>query len=131
MTYLVDTDWIIDAIGGVPTAVILMNQLSVDGLAVSIVTVGEVYEGAFHLSESELMLATFRDFLVTYDILPLTDSIVERFARLRAALRRRGQLIPDLDLLIAATAIDEHLILVTRNLRHFDRIGELDIYEAT
>jgi predicted nucleic acid-binding protein len=50
-------------------------------------------------------LADFREFLGGYAILPLTDTIVERFARVRAALRQQGPLIPDMDLLIAATAI--------------------------
>jgi predicted nucleic acid-binding protein len=35
-----------------------------------------------------------------------------------------------MDLLIAATAIDEGMTLVTRNLRHFDRISELKLYRA-
>lgn len=50
-------------------------------------------------------------------------------ARLRAAPRRQGQLIPDMDLLIAATALVENLILVTRNIRHFKRISALRLYQ--
>jgi predicted nucleic acid-binding protein len=37
-------------------------------------------------------------------------------------------LIPDTDLLIAATALAENLTLVTRNVRHFNRIPELKLY---
>jgi tRNA(fMet)-specific endonuclease VapC len=61
----------------------------------------------------------------------VTDQIVERFARQRAALRRQGQLIPDMDLLIAATALEENLTLVTRNIRHFERIPELRLYQPS
>jgi predicted nucleic acid-binding protein len=53
---------------------------------------------------------------------------MERFAFIRADLRRRGQLIPDLELLIAATALHHDLTLLTRNVRHFDRIPELRRY---
>jgi predicted nucleic acid-binding protein len=67
----------------------------------------------------------------SYALLPVTDQIVERFARQRAALRRQGQLIPDIDLLIAATALEENLTLVTRNIRHFERIPELRLYQPS
>jgi predicted nucleic acid-binding protein len=52
------------------------------------------------------------------------------FARTRAGLRARGILIPDLDLLIAATALEHDLTLLTRNRRHFDRITGLKLYQA-
>jgi predicted nucleic acid-binding protein len=40
-------------------------------------------------------------------------------------------LIPYLDLLIAATALAYDLTLLTRNRRHFQRIPDLKLYEAT
>ena len=60
-------------------------------------------------------------------MLPLTGSIMERFGKLRYDLRRQGQLIPDLDLLIAATAIDHDVALATRNRRHFVRAPDLEV----
>jgi predicted nucleic acid-binding protein len=97
-------------------------------LAVSIIAVAEVYEGAFGTPHPHEALAGLRDFLGEFAVLPVTDSIVERFARMRAALRQQGQLIPDMDLLIAATAMQEDLTLVTRNVRHFSRISDLRLY---
>lgn len=58
-------------------------------------------------------------------MLLLDDAIMERFARIRSDLRARGQLIPDLDLAIAATALEHDLTLLTRNARHFSRIPNL------
>jgi predicted nucleic acid-binding protein len=40
-------------------------------------------------------------------------------------------LIPDVDLLIAATALEEDLTLVTRNTRHFERIPDLKLYQPS
>jgi predicted nucleic acid-binding protein len=60
-------------------------------------------------------------------MVPLTDPVMETFARIRADLRRGGRLISDLDLLIAATAIHHDLTLITRNVRHFERIPALSI----
>jgi tRNA(fMet)-specific endonuclease VapC len=129
VSLLVDADWLIDAAAGRPVAVRTLDRLSADGLAVSIIAVAEVYEGAFGTPEPEATLADFRQFLGDYAILPLTDPIVERFARLRAALRQQGMPIPDMDLLIAATALEEDLALLTRNVRHFERIPDLQLYQ--
>ncbi len=54
---------------------------------------------------------------------------MERFAELRAYLRRRGQLIPDFDLLIGATALQHNLTLLTFNRRDFERIPHLALYQ--
>lgn len=131
MRYLVDADWLIDAAIGRPVAVWTLDHLSPDGLAVSIIAVAEIYEGAFGTADPVATLASFREFLGSFAILPLTDSVVEHFARMRAALRQHGTLIPDMDLLIAATALDADLTLVTRNARHFERITELKLYQPS
>lgn len=54
---------------------------------------------------------------------------MERFAETRASLRGRGQLIPDFDMLIASTALHHDLTILTFNLRHFQRIPDLEIYQ--
>jgi tRNA(fMet)-specific endonuclease VapC len=51
-----------------------------------------------------------------------------RFAELRAFLRRRGGLISDFDIIIAATALHYDLTVLTFNVRHFQRIPDLRIY---
>jgi predicted nucleic acid-binding protein len=55
---------------------------------------------------------------------------MEIFGRTRSELRRAGWLIPDLDLLIAATAVHHDLVLMTRSVRHFARIPELRLFQA-
>jgi tRNA(fMet)-specific endonuclease VapC len=55
-------------------------------------------------------------------VMPLTDAIIVRAADIYAALYRRGQLISDADILIAATALHHNLIMVTENRDHFQRI---------
>lgn len=128
MSYLVDSDWLIDALAGIPSATETLTQLSDERLAVSIVTVGEVLEGAYLFSDSSSHLARFRQFLGSFPVLTLNEPIIELFAHYRAALRRRGLLIPDFDLLIAATALHHDLTLITRNGRHFGRLPALRLY---
>ncbi len=131
MTYLVDSDWIIDALAGVAVARTPLERLSQDGLAVSIVSFGEIYEGAYLFPNPETHLQTFRRFLAGFTVLGLTEATMAIFARTRAQLRQQGNLIPDLDLLIAATALHHDLALMTRNLRHFQRIPNLKLYQPS
>ncbi len=131
MTYLVDTDRVADWLVGRPDALDLLPRLSSEGLAISLITFGEIYEGVYFGRNPATAEAVFRRFLRDVDVLPLNRAIMQRFARVRGELRRRGQLIGDPDILIAATALHRRLILVTRNLRDFQRVPGLDIYQST
>lgn len=128
MKYLVDTDWLIDVLSGVESASTTLNALSFDGAGVSIVTVGELYEGSIYAPNSGAVLQRYREFLAPFPVVDLSDSAMYQFATVRARLRRTGNLIPDLDLLIAASAIDRGLTLVTRNVRHYRRVEGLTIF---
>jgi predicted nucleic acid-binding protein len=55
----------------------------------------------------------------------------KRYALLRRELARKGQLIDQPDLFIAATAIQHNLTLVTRNRKDFARIPDLKLYQAS
>jgi tRNA(fMet)-specific endonuclease VapC len=85
--YLVDSDWLIDAATGRARAQQVLARLSEEELAVNIIAVAEVYEGAFGTPDPQATLTGLRDFLSDFAILPLTDPIVEHFARMRAVLR--------------------------------------------
>jgi predicted nucleic acid-binding protein len=61
----------------------------------------------------------------------LTRSTLQQFARIRGRLRQQGTPIGELDILVAATALQHGLTIVTRNRRHFDRIPGLDFYEES
>jgi predicted nucleic acid-binding protein len=89
------------------------------------VTYGEIYEGISYGRDPAGSERDFRQFLRAVDVLPLTRPLMRRFARLRCDLRRRGQLIGDPDVLIAATALHHGLILVTGNRARFRHIPDL------
>lgn len=129
MAYLLDADWIIRALAGRPSAAETLNRLAGLGIAVSLITVGEVYEGAFKSANPQAHLESFREFLHPFRILNLNDQIMEQFAETRALLRRQGNLIPDFDLLVGITAVHYGLTLLTYNVRHFDRIPDLKLYQ--
>jgi len=128
MPYLLDADWVIHALAGRRQAVETLKRLAPDGIAISWVTIGEVYEGAFGFPDPAAHLASFRRFLQPFRILDLDDPIMERFAELRSLLRRQGEIIPDFDILIGATALHHNLTVLTDNVRHFQRIPGLSLY---
>jgi len=128
MPYLLDSDWIINALARRPHTVSTLDRLASQGISVSLITVGEIYEGAFGFADPSAHLSAFRRFLQPYHVLGLNDPIMERFAELRHLLRRHGQMIPDLDLLLGATALHYDLTVLTSNSRHLGRIPGLKLY---
>lgn len=129
MSWLVDTDWGADYLKGRPAAMSLLTSFANEGLAISIITFGEIYEGIYYGRDVHVHEQGFRRFLRWVPILPLNQAVMRRFARIRGDLRRKGELIGDPDLLIAATALHHDLAMVTRNTRHFARIAELKLYQ--
>jgi tRNA(fMet)-specific endonuclease VapC len=128
VTYLVDTDRLIDFLKGRADAVRLIATLASDGLAMSLMTFGEVYDGIYRSGDPSGQEATFVRVLAWIPVLGLNQDIMREFARIRGGLRLAGQPIGDADVLIAATAIHHDLTLVTRNLRHYERIPNLKLF---
>jgi predicted nucleic acid-binding protein len=129
MSYLLDSDVVADWLRGRADAVQIVSTLRDQGLAISLVTYGEIYEGIYGSRDPRASEQVFVQFVRGVDVLPLTRPIMQRFARVRGELRRAGMIIGDFDLLIAATALHHKLTVVTRNVRHFQRIPELALYQ--
>lgn len=115
--------------GGKQSAVDLLESLKDDGLAISLITFGEIYDGVYHGRDPVVAEQNFLALLGRISVIDLNQQIMKRFARIRGRLRATGQVIGDTDILIAATAIEHGLALVTRNRRHDDRIVGLTLYD--
>src|SRR6266851_2976788 len=131
MKYLVDSDYIADYLVARPSSTELLPSLASEGISISLLTVGEIYEGIYYGYHPEEGTIRFQRFLDTVYILRPTPGIMQRFARIRGELRRTGNIIGDFDILIGATALQHKLTLVTRNLRDYTRIPHLDLYKAS
>ena len=127
MTYLVDSDWVADYLDGRQLAVALLARHTPSGIAISLVTYGEIVDGIYYGHDPKRAEATFRAFLRGVPVLPLNWSVMQRFGRIRGELRGRRLLIPDPDPLIAATALHNQIILISRNRRHFECIPDLQL----
>ena len=127
MAYLLDSDWLIDRLADRPDAVNLFSQLVPSGLAVSVNTSVEVFQGAERDPDPASAEQRLDAFVATVRLLPITPEIARRCAFLRRNLKRRGRRINPraLDLLIAATALEHGLTLVTRSVDDYADIPNL------
>ena len=128
MSYLVDTDWVADYLKGRDAAFRLFETLAPSGIAVSIVTYTEIYEGVYFGTNPTRHEAVFRQFLQGVRVIGINQAVARRAARVRGTLRRQGQSIGQHDTLIAATALQHRLVLVTRNVGHFERVEGLRLH---
>jgi tRNA(fMet)-specific endonuclease VapC len=92
----------------------------------SIMTRYEILRG-LKARRATRQIARFEQRCQHSQVLPLTDDIIVHAAEIYALLYQQGQLISDADILIAATALQHNLVMVTENVNHFRRIPGLAI----
>jgi tRNA(fMet)-specific endonuclease VapC len=85
------------------------------------------YGLALNPKRAEKVEPIITSFLSSVTILPFGISEAEQTAKIRAKLKSQGQPIGAYDLLIAATALQNNLIMVTSNQREFERVGNLQL----
>ena len=90
----------------------------------SIITQYEILRG-LKAKEATQQIATFENFCSQNTILPLSEEVISKAAEIYADLRKRGELVGDADILIAATAIVNKLGIATNNEKHFQKIAGL------
>ena len=126
--YLVDSDVCIQAVRrGNASLMAMVRAIRPEGLAISVISYGEVLEGALCSRERLANVQKWRAFVSGVDVVDVTMAVADVWADLRGALRSKGNVIADNDLLIAATAIRFGMTLVSRNVRHFARVPGLTL----
>lgn len=126
--YLLDTNICIFAIKN--KSVRLLNRLKEKtkvGLYVSALTVAELEYGCANSQKVDKNRLAMLKFLSVLNILPFGDSDAVKYGQLRADLKRRGELIGPIDMLLAAQALANELIFVTNNTDEFKRVAGLKI----
>ena len=93
---------------------------------ISVITRYEILRG-LKAKKAETQALRFEDFCARNQVLGLSDDVILRAAEIYADLYRRGELIGDADILIAASALANECGVVTNNEAHFRRIAELEV----
>jgi predicted nucleic acid-binding protein len=94
-------------------------------IAVSFITVGELYFGAKRKNWGESRTADLKDRLRTVTIVPYDEGVCRTYADIKADCESRGKTAGDNDLWIAACAIRHSIPLVSNNFKHFNGIPGL------
>lgn len=129
--YLLDTCVFSDLVSRHPTPSVVewFDAVEDERLFLSVVTIGEIKRGIDRLPVSgrrtELEAWLEKDLLDQFQgrILPIGVDIMLMWGKLNSDLESLGKKMPAIDSIIAATAIQHKLKLVTRNLRDFEAAG--------
>lgn len=95
----------------------------------SFICLAELYEGverSRNKDKEENNLVEF--FSELHDIFGIDHDVAKKFGEIRSNLKKSGNVIEDMDILIAATCITYNQILITNNQKHFARIPDLKIH---
>ena len=126
MIWLLDTNVLIHAARNRPRSVAArLKAASPDDLAVSSVSIAELWYGAGKSPQPERKRAAWARFLEPFEVLSFDRAAGVEHARLRYALRHRP--IGERDLLIAAIALVNGLAVVTSNVAEFNRVPGLRV----
>ncbi len=125
--YLLDTNIVIYVIKRRPIEVLSKFNANATRMAISTITLAELMHGAEKSSQREANLAVVEDFCSRLEVLPYSAKAAQHYGSIRSALERNGQTIGVNDLHIAAHARSEGLVLVTNNMREFERVPALEL----
>lgn len=128
--YLIDTDTLSYAIKGNSQVITKMDEAFKEFGYVnfSILTYYEALNGLIY-KDAQKQLGKFKKMIELNRVLPISIKEAGKAAEIFVELRRKGVAIGHNDIMIAATAIENGLKLITNNERHFKRIPGLD-YET-
>lgn len=128
MTYMLDTNICIYVMNNRPEQVLERFKDALDsGLCISSITLAELEYGMQHSSNPAKNEQALLRFLAPISILPFGPAAASEYGAIRAKLQAAGKPIGPLDMLIAAHAKSEEMVLVTNNVQEFVRVEGLEI----
>ena len=127
MKYMLDTNMCIYAQKNNPNVIAKIKQNFQQGLAISSITLAELEYGVQASANIEKNAVSLLKFLSIVDVLPFDSGAAVDYGKICADLRKKGTPIGTMDMLIAAHARAENLIVVTHNTREFERVEGLQL----
>jgi tRNA(fMet)-specific endonuclease VapC len=128
MNFLIDTNICIYIMNKRPPEVLRrFKEKKVGQVCISSITVSELQYG---VTKSKLQKQNSRrldEFLTPFEILPYDEHASKFYGEIRSQLESQGSIIGPLDLLIAAHALSQNLVLITNNEKEFKRIPSLKV----
>jgi predicted nucleic acid-binding protein len=129
--YLLDTDILSNLMRRTPSTKLIAKVAAVSSEQqfTSSITLGELVYGAYRLGPRAGVLLERLDntLLPNLPVLPFDVAAARCYGQIRAVLERRGTLVGNADLQIAAIALTRGFTVVTGNVRHFQRVPDLAV----
>ena len=128
--FLLDTCVISDFIKGEPGTLHALKSCRPADTAISAITMFEIDYGlALNPQRAKKIASLITGLTQSIQILPFTGATGRYAADIRAELKRKGTPIGPYDVLIAGTALEHELTLVTANTGEFSRLEQLDLID--
>ena len=125
--YLIDSDILIYFLKGKQEVVQRLSQIPINDLYISRINYTELIYGAYNSSKINQNLKVIEPFLDSFKVLEFTQISSLIFAKEKARLKKNGNIIADMDLMIASIAIENDCTLISNNIKHFDRVQNLEL----
>lgn len=126
MKYLLDSNICIHFFRGAFNILNKLQAVALRNCAISEITLAELVFGAENSNNPQKNHQLIEAFINQLTVLPIFDAI-PMYGKEKSRLRKNGRMISDFDLLIGCTAVEKKLIMVTENIREFERISNLKI----
>jgi tRNA(fMet)-specific endonuclease VapC len=134
LKYLLDTNTVSELMRGTPAAVARLQECARADVFLPQPVIAEVEFGLALLPKGKRKtLLSQRWTVLNTELLRVawTDSVSDAFARIKTSLHKKGELVEDFDIAIAAHALAWDLCLVSNNARHMARVRELRLEDWT
>lgn len=120
--YLIDSNAIIDYLRGSNNS--LIDLIKDKKVSVPVIVVGELYFGAENSSQIKKHISKIEQFIINMNIMNIDFETSKIYGTVRAKLKKLGKPIPENDIWIAAIALQNDCVLITKD-RHFKNIKNL------
>jgi tRNA(fMet)-specific endonuclease VapC len=130
MSFLIDTNICIYFLKGMFDLVEKFDEIGIDNLYISEITVAELKFGAAKSDHPIKNKIVIDELISKFNQIPIYKSL-DIFAEEKARLQKKGNIVDDFDLLIGSTAVANSMILVTNNEKHFKRLKGIQLENWT
>jgi tRNA(fMet)-specific endonuclease VapC len=128
--YLFDTDIVSNLVKKRPSPYLIerLRLIPQEEQYISSITIGEIVYGAYKSDQKEKHLTQLKDKLIPLvQLIPFDEKEAVTYGEIRSILEKSGTLLNDTDLMIAATAVANNLVLITGKEKHFSVIKNLQV----
>ena len=120
---LIDTDILIDFLRGDKNTVELIKGISVQRLLTTDINAFELYHGAYKSRNRLANISDVENLLSSLEVLGTNRESMKKAGELIANLNNKGKPVDIADLFIASICLVNSASLLTRNKKHFERMG--------